>query len=219
MAKDSIKDLLDNSNIAQELKEAYSFMLLSRGYSSDDIKILDDYAFIVTKKDCGDNSQTDNIEQNGDNLLRNRKKNKKNLPKNLVCLTSESDAYNKRDHTLYSLNGSEPLTKGRFVWSIICQYQRDYNPTYEEINQLFNHKLNLLRRTIIDIDSLDALRPDKQKRFYYHDTDMLESKDGIKYAVSNQWSADKMDEILSFARSHGWKIEVVNPKTNISSST
>jgi hypothetical protein len=210
MTKDSIKDLLDNSNIAQELKEAYSFMLLSRGYSNDDIKILDDYAFIVRKKDLGDNNQEENIETKGDKLLRNRKK--RNIPKNLVCLTSKSESYNKRDHTLYSLNGSEPLTKGRLIWSIISLYQRDYSPTYGEVEQLYNHKLNLLRRTVIDIDSLDALRADKQKRFYYHEVDLLESIDGIKYAVSNQWSVDKMDVIICFARSKGWTVEVIIPQ-------
>ena len=210
MAKESIKDLLDTSNIAQELKEAYTFMLLSKGYSTDEIKILDDYVFIAKKKIISNNDQADNTEQVKENPLRKRKK--KDLPKNLVCLTSKSEVYNRRDHTLYSFNGSEPLTKGRLVWSIISQYQRDYNPTYEKINQLNHHKLNLLRKTIIDITLLDALRPDRQKRFYYHETDLLESKDGIKYAVSSQWSADKMDEIISFARSNGWKVEVIVPK-------
>ena len=209
MDKESIKDLLDKSNIAQELKDAYTFMLLSRGYSTDEIKILDDYVFIAKKKDISNNDQADNIEQVKDNPLRKRKK--KNLPKNLVCLTSKSEAYNRRDHTLYSFNSSEPLTKGRLVWSIICQYQRDYNPTYVEVNQLYNHELYPPRRIIIDNASLDALRPDKQKRFYYHDTDLLESKDGIKYAVSNQWSADKMDKIISFARSNGWDVAVISP--------
>lgn len=211
MTKVSIKDLLDSSNIAQDLREAYSFMLLSRGYTFEDIKELDDYVFLARKKELGDNALEDRIKEKTETVsLRQRKK--KNLPKNLVCLTSNSEAYNKRDHTLYSLNGSEPLTKGRLVWSIVCLYQERYNPIYEEVNQLFNHKLNLLRRTIIDMVSFDALRPDKQKRFYYHETDWLESKDGIKYAVSNQWSADKMDKVISFVRSEGWSVEVINPR-------
>lgn len=210
MVKESIRDLLDNSEITQELKEAYTAMLLSKGYSADEIKILDDYVFIVRKKESYDIDRVNSLEQTNNIPLRERKK--RNLPMNLVCLTSKSEAYNKRDHTLYSLNGSEPLTKGRLVWSIVCLYQERYNPIYEEVNQLFNHKLNLLRRTIIDMVSFDALRPDKQKRFYYHETDWLESKDGIKYAVSNQWSADKMDKVISFVRSEGWSVEVINPR-------
>lgn len=216
MAKESIRVLLDNSNITQELKEAYAFMLLSRGYSADEVKMLDDYVFFVKKKGGGANNQTENVAQEENEPLRSRKK--RNLPKNLVCLTSNSEAYNKRDHTLYSLNGSEPLTKGRLVWSIIHLYQREYSPTYEEANQLYNHKLNLLRSTIIDVVSLDALRPDKQKRYYYHELDLLESKDGIKYAVSNQWSVDKMDEIISFARSNGWRVEVISHQKEASCS-
>ena len=206
MTKRSIRDLLDNSNIAKELKEAYAFMLLSDGYSPDEIKILDDYVFVVRKKGFRDNDQAEYSEDT-DVILSKRKK--RGIPKRLVCLTSKSESYNRRDHTLYSLNGSGQLTKGRFVWSIISLYQKSYNPTYEEVSQLFNHKLKLLRNTIIDFASLFILRPDKQKRFYYHKLDMLESKDGVKYAVSNQWSVDKMDEIISFARSNGWRVEVI----------
>ena len=215
MEKESIKDLLDNSKITQELKEAYSFMLLSRGYSTDEIKILDDYVFIARKKEFVNTSQVDNTEQASNIPLRKRRK--RNSPKSLMCFTSKSEAYNKRDHTLYSLNGGKPLTKGRFIWSMISLYQKVYNPTYDEVNQLYNHKLKLLRNTIIDIASLDALKPDKQKRFYYHEIDLLESKDGVKYAVSNQWSVDKMDEILSFARSNGWGIDVILPQKASSS--
>ena len=65
-------------------------------------------------------------------------------------LTSTSEAYNKRDHTLYSLNGKEPVTKGRLVWSIISLYQELFKPSYEELSQLFNRKLNLLGNTVID---------------------------------------------------------------------
>lgn len=202
MAKRKVSTLLDNSNITQDLKKAYTSMLLSKGYSKDEIKILDDYVFIVRKKCASDIDQTEKK-----NLRNNRKR---SLPKSLVCLTSKSEAYNRRDHTLYSLNGSEPLTKGRLIWSIIRLYQRQYNPTYEEVNHLYNFELKLLRLTVIDVISLDALRPDKQKRYYYHDEDLLESKDGVKYAVSNQWSIDRMEEIISFARSNGWNIEVLS---------
>lgn len=37
------------------------------------------------------------------------------------------------------------------------------------------------------------------------------SEDGIRYAVSNQWTADKMNSIISFAQSLGWKVESTNP--------
>ena len=76
---------------------------------------------------------------------------------------------------------------------------------------MFNRKLNLLGNTVIDEASLDALRADKQKRFYYHEADLLISADGIRYAVSNQWSKDKMNEVISFAQANSWKVEVINP--------
>ena len=138
---------------------------------------------------------------------RNRKQ--RCLPKNPVCLTSMSEAYNNRDHTLYSLNGEAPVTKGRLVWSIIKLYQELQNPTFEEASQLFNRELNLLENTVINELLLNALRSDRQKRFYYHESDLLVSKDGTRYAVSNQWTINKMDTVISFAQANGWKVDDV----------
>lgn len=206
MAKRNIINLLDNSNIGKELKRALSFMLLSRGYTAEEIKVLDDYDFSVSKRAFRD---TPNIIQNGSEPHRRRKQ--RSLPKNPVCLTSTSEAYNKRDHTLYSLNGHEPVTKGRLVWSVVKLYQEIFSPTFEEASQLFNQELDLLGYTVIDEASLAALRPDRQKRFYYHESDFIESKDGIRYAVSNQWAISKMDAVVSFAQDKGWKVEVIKP--------
>lgn len=203
MANKKIINLIEKSNVSNDLKVAYKFMLLSRGYSEEEVKILDDYDFYVRKKESIESTTT---VQRNDEPLKKRRKNR--LPKNLVCLTSTSEAYNKKDHTLYSLNGREPVTKGRLVWSIINLYQEQYNPTYEEVRQLFNRKLKLLGKTVIDEASLDSLRADRQKRFYFHEDDLLLSADGIRYAVSSQWSKDKMDEIVSFAQSFGLSVEV-----------
>ena len=203
MAKISILNLLDKGNIAKDLKAAYKFMLLSRGYTADEIKILDDYVFMARKKGFEDVTQID------DDSLTHRRKKQRSLPKSLVCHTSTSEVYNRRDHTIYSLNGNEPITKGRLVWSIIKLYQQENNPTYEEVRDLFNYKLHLLRQTVIDESSLELLRPDKQSRYYYHEFDLLESKDGIRYAVSTQWSIKKMDAIILFAHSNGWKVDII----------
>ena len=206
MANNDIINLLDKGNIAKDLKMAYSFMLLSRGYTADEIKVLDDYVFMVRKKGFEDVSNSKN------EYVTQRKRKQKSLPKIPVCFTSTSNAYNKKDHTIYSFNGSEPITKGRLAWSIIRLYQQEYAPTYEEVRDLFNYKLHLLRNTVIDESSLELLRADRQSRFYYHEYDLIESKDGIRYAVSNQWSIKKMDEIISFAQAKGWKVEVIKPE-------
>ena len=209
MATKDIIRLLEKDNVEKDLKMAYSFMLLSRGYSVEEIKVLDDYVFSISKKESGVSVDTHEVE---DSTPRKRKQ--RSLPKNLVCLTSTSEAYNNRDHTLYSLNGETPVTKGRLVWSIIKLYQEQHDPTFEEVSQLFNRELSLLGNTVINELSLFALRPDRQKRFYYNESDLLVSKDGIRYAVSNQWSISKMDKIISFAKANGWKVEVVKPESN-----
>lgn len=209
MPKESIINMLESSNVADDLKEAYSILLISRGYSLDDIKILDDYDFMLKRKDLVGNEES--VSTNQVKVELQKKKKRKNLPKNLVCLTSTSDYYNKRDHTLYSLNGGVPVTKGRLVWTIIKLYQQEKSPNFNEVTQLFNKDLNLLRNTVIDESSLDSLRPDRQKRFYYHEEDIIISEDGIPYVVSNQWSVNMMDKIISFAQSLGWKVESINP--------
>ncbi len=207
MENRNIINLLGNSNIGKELKRALSFMLLSRGYTPEEIKVLDDYDFSVYKRGIRD---TSNNKQDGSESHIRRKQ--RSLPKNPVCLTSTSEAYNKRDHTLYSLNGHEPVTKGRLVWSVVKLYQEIFSPTFEEVRLLFNQKLDLLGYTIIDETSLTALRPDRQKRFYYHESDLIVSKDGIRYAVSNQWAINKMDAVVSFAQDKGWDIAVIKPE-------
>lgn len=203
MAKRNIINLLDKGNIAKDLKVAYTFMLLSRGYTADEIKILDDYIFMVRKKGF------EEVAKINDDGAAHRRKKQRSLPKSLVCHTSTSEVYNRRDHTIYSLNGNDPITKGRLVWSIIKLYQQENHPTYEEVKELFNYKLHLLRQTVIDESSLELLRPDKQRRYYYHEFDLLESKDGIRYAVSTQWSIKKMEAIISFAHSNGWKVDII----------
>lgn len=50
MATKNIVKLLEKGNVAKDLKVAYSFLLLSRGYSADEIKVLDDYVFSIRKK-------------------------------------------------------------------------------------------------------------------------------------------------------------------------
>ena len=207
MATKNIINLLEKGNIAKDLKVAYTFMLLSRGYTADEIKILDDYVFMVRKKGF------EEVTKINDDRATHRRMKQRSLPKSLVCHTSTSEVYNRRDHTIYSLNDNEPVTKGRLVWSIIKLYQQEKNPTYEEVRELFNYKLHLLRQTVIDESSLELLRPDKQRRFYTNEYDLVESKDGIRYAVSTQWSIKKMDEIISFARSQGWKVEEIKNKT------
>ena len=210
MATKNIIKLLERGNVAKDLKVAYSFMLLSRGYSADEIKVLDDYDFLIRKRDSKATGETTHMD-----ITTPRYRKQRSLPKNPVCLSSTSEAYNHRDHTIYSLNGEAPVTKGRLVWSIVKLYQDQANPTFEEVSRLFNRELNLLGNTVINEMLLNALRPDRQKRFYYHESDLLVSKDGIRYAVSNQWSIDKMDVIISFAQTNGWKVKVAKPEVTM----
>ena len=46
MATKNIINIIEKGDIAKDLKSAYKFMLLSRGYSADEVQILDEYDFL-----------------------------------------------------------------------------------------------------------------------------------------------------------------------------
>ena len=48
MATKNIINTIEKGYIANDLKSAYKFMLLSRGYSADEVQILDEYDFFVS---------------------------------------------------------------------------------------------------------------------------------------------------------------------------
>lgn len=54
MATRKITKLLEKGNIAKDLKVAYTYMLLSQGYSVEELKVLDNYNFLVRKKDANE---------------------------------------------------------------------------------------------------------------------------------------------------------------------
>jgi len=208
MGKEDIINLLDNSNITNDLKEAYTFMLLSKGYCIDEInEVLDDYIFLISKKKHLDKS-TD--QPNSSSVEKPHKRRGKRIQKNPVCYTSTSESYNNRDHTLYSFNGNPPVTKGRLVWNVVKQYQEEFNPSISEIHEKFIVALGLPFKTIVTNSEIETFDLGKVKRYYYHESDLIKDSNGTLYAVSNQWSIDKMKKILEFASECGWKIHVVN---------
>jgi hypothetical protein len=81
MATKNIIKLLEKGNVTKDLKVAYSFMLLSRGYSADEIKALDDYDFLIRKKSSKITGETNQMDVA---TPRNRKQ--RSLPKN-PCLS------------------------------------------------------------------------------------------------------------------------------------
>ena len=62
MATKNIIKLLEKGNVTKDLKVAYSFMLLSRGYSADEIKALDDYDFLIMKKSSKITGETNQMD-------------------------------------------------------------------------------------------------------------------------------------------------------------
>ena len=62
MATKNIIKLLEKGNVTKDLKVAYSFMLLSRGYSADEIKALDDYDFLIRKKSSKITGETNQMD-------------------------------------------------------------------------------------------------------------------------------------------------------------
>ena len=113
---------------------------------------------------------------------------------------------NKGKLPRYSINGSYPLSQGRFVLEFVRRYIKD-NPTltYSE----------LLRRLPKDIQGtygiINSYNEAKTKwiahnKPYFYD-DILVSGDGVKIVVSSQWQEPKTDNVMKLAKRLNYNIE------------
>lgn len=115
---------------------------------------------------------------------------------------------NKGKLPRYSINGSYPLSQGRFVLEFVRRYIKD-NPTLTY--------LELLRRLPKEIQGtygiINSYSEAKTKwiahnKPYFYD-DILVSGDGVKIVVSSQWVETKTDNVMKLAKRLNYNIEKV----------
>lgn len=109
------------------------------------------------------------------------------------------------DRTKYSIDGGQPLTKRRFVLSVVKKYV-EHHPyvSLEELERQFPSSLNSspkygVCRRYDEIMIKVKERPDLKKRFFLDAEDLITLIDGTKICIFNQWGKD-FNNFLGVAR-------------------
>ena len=95
-------------------------------------------------------------------------------------------------------------SKGACVHAVVAAFIRDKNPTYKELEKAFPPLVK--RYGIINtIEKAKELSPDRP-RYFMKDNQILETKDKISVAITNQWVHEKFMEFVDMMNGVGYLI-------------
>ena len=120
---------------------------------------------------------------------------------------------NKSSREHFSLNGSIPYNKRRFVLEAVKLFMR-YNPTatYYDITEAFRDRLQGSYGVAKKLDwVMEKERNgfDFRVRYSMNNDEILTSYDGVKFVVSNQWGTQFYRFVEWVKNRMGWKVESV----------
>ena len=194
-----IKDLLVNDSQEQIMTGMRMYLMEKYGdtFSEEDIvRMLKSLRFSVTPTD----GQTANVTivspSNGS------QKHSINPP----------EATHKHDTTLYSIDGGSFLNKRRFVYQLVKLYIEQHQfDSFAELEQVFPPSL---QGSYGVIRSIDVIREKgiEDNRYFTKDDELLQSVDGIIFAVSSQWGISNTTKFMNLAKSLGYNITTSNEK-------
>lgn len=108
-----------------------------------------------------------------------------------------------RDKTKYGFLGSGPLPKRKFVWNVIKHFVSENPKTYNEYAKI----LNVLKPDSQGvIKTYDSLSKAQMIRHFTKESECLQSIDGIKFVVCNQWGDFNIAPIIQFANLQGYNV-------------
>lgn len=116
-------------------------------------------------------------------------------------------------YTKYTLNGSKPMYKRILVLEAMRMYvEKNPQATYEEIERVFNVKempggYKVVRRLSDIQEGLET--GSLSGRFFIAPQQLLESGDGVKFAVSTQWEYHNFPVFMSILKKLKWKVKEV----------
>ena len=119
------------------------------------------------------------------------------------------------DYTQYSLNGGEPVGKGRLVLNIVKEYIKHYpNTTFSDIEKSFpsNCQGNYGVVRTLDYIRENYTDQEKSKRYFMKEDEILFSADEVPFAVSNEWGRKNIPNIIKKAKEIGFTIETSDAK-------
>ena len=111
-----------------------------------------------------------------------------------------------RDKTKYMFEG-RVYPKNRLVLAVIKKYVAQNNPTYEELNSVFNKSLQGSLNVVELFDN--ALKiSDAAKRYFMKDEDVL-NLHNMKVVVCTQWGIFNIVKFVKLAQTLGFDIQTI----------
>ncbi len=194
-----IKDLLVNDSQEQIMTGMRMYLMEKYGdtFSEEDIvRMLKSLRFSVTPTD----GQTANV-----TIV---------SPSNVSQKHSiySPEATHKHDTTLYSIDGGSFLNKRRFVYQLVKLYVEQHPFTvYSELEKVFPPLVQGSYGVICDINVIRK-KGIEDYRYFTKDDELLQSVDGIIFAVSTQWGISNTTKFMNLAKSLGYNITTSNEK-------
>ena len=111
-----------------------------------------------------------------------------------------------------SLNGKGQYTKGLFVWHVIKTYlERNPLITFEELQEIFPQSLAYpwngwpMLQSNLEI----AQSPKYAHRYTRFEGAILQTGDGVRFMVSNQWDLNNLWKVLDLAKKLGMTYQIL----------
>lgn len=108
------------------------------------------------------------------------------------------------DFTNYSFNDSKPLGKSALGLAVMMEFLNSKPMSFDEIKVTFPDTMlgNVGHKGLIVKDDVDL---GSYSRYYAQG---FISSDGVNYKIYKQWTVSNIQNIIDFAFSQGWKVEV-----------
>jgi hypothetical protein len=119
-------------------------------------------------------------------------------------IDSKTKKKSSRDLTIYHFNGTE-YNKGRLALAIITQYAKDKKPSFKTALQMFPDEIVKpygVIRSVKEAKEASKIRP----RFFLGEDNEVKLRDG-NICVSNQFTKERIDQIIVIAKTLGYKIK------------
>ena len=178
------------------------------------------YDYFVTSKKCDETATNRFLETFRFQVANDTKESKEEtesavMPSETVSryvLKKQGRSHKKgRDTTKYSIDGGmNYFGKGKFVREIVAAYLSAHpSITFVQLEQIFPDELQgsygVVRR-LDDIYNSDHNLKDLLTRYVMDEDKLLRTKDGVRFAVCNQWGSFNFPHILDLLDKWGWNV-------------
>jgi hypothetical protein len=137
-----------------------------------------------------------------DELIILVRRKEKQVVQNIQTISISNTPRMEKDHTKYAINGSTPLNKRNFALKVVQLVVKRYPElTYDQL--LFIFPKGRLRSGDA-ITKIENIKDPKR----HHMKDPLNSADGTRFVVSNQWAKESADNMKRVAEEQGFHVTV-----------